>query len=127
MLNIRSLSNKFYSQKNKKKWMRQRVTRGFADVDIWNMDMYLLDLLPAMLKQHADNTHGWPQSEQFPEFEDWTNYLHNITNKFIKAKDLLTRWDGISIDEMIANDKEAAVLVKEAMSELGEHFFNLWD
>ena len=125
MLNIRSLSNKFYSQKNKKKWMRQRVTRGFADIDIWNLDYHLLTLLPAMIDQLAKTTHGWPQSDEFPEFKDWQNYLFAIAKKFRDAEKLHD--EGETIAEMQANYEKACQLVKEALCDMGEHFFALWD
>lgn len=38
----------------------QRIARGYADIDIWNMDMYLQELLPDMLQTLKDTRHGSP-------------------------------------------------------------------
>lgn len=54
----------------------QRVTRGFADCDTWNLDDYILDLIPEMVEHLKENTHGFPCME-FPSHEAWQNYLHN--------------------------------------------------
>lgn len=50
-------------------WHRGRT--GWAWVDLWNTDTYLGQLLPNMLEELAERSHGWPQSEEYPTFEDW--------------------------------------------------------
>lgn len=55
-----------------------RAIYGYAWVDLWNMDCYLNQLIPNMLEQLADRSHGWPQGPEWPEFEDWTKELHVI-------------------------------------------------
>lgn len=125
MLNIRQYNPRVY--KNAKKWKRQRVTRGFADVDTWNLDLHLLTLLPEMIDHLAKNSHGWPQSEQFPEFKDWQNYLFNISNKMRRAYHLAAEAMPLTCADMKENDETADKLIKEALHDLGEVFFSLWD
>lgn len=42
------------------KWSYQRITRGYADCDWWDMDSYLQQLIPDMLKSLKKNRHGSP-------------------------------------------------------------------
>lgn len=56
----------------------QRITRGYCDEDWWNLGYWLLNILPPMLDDLADNANGWPQQDGFPEFEDWQKYLRGI-------------------------------------------------
>lgn len=53
----------------------QRATRGWADRDTWNLDSYLLDILPEMISHLGENTHGFPID--FPTYESWQDYLQN--------------------------------------------------
>lgn len=51
--------------KLKDKWfdfkMRcQRFKKGYADVDVWNVDSWFLNTLPSMLEQLKKESHGWP-------------------------------------------------------------------
>ena len=41
-------------------WSRQRVTRGYADCDIWEMFSFLQTLIPDMLQQLKDTRTGSP-------------------------------------------------------------------
>lgn len=50
-------------------WHRARC--GWAWVDLWNTDNYIDQLLPNMIEELAKRSHGWPQSDEHPEFEDW--------------------------------------------------------
>lgn len=42
------------------KWSMQRIKRGYADCDVWDMYSYLQNLLPDMLQNLKDNRHGSP-------------------------------------------------------------------
>lgn len=42
------------------KWSKQRIVRGYADSDVWNMSGYLQTLLPDMLQNLKDHRHGSP-------------------------------------------------------------------
>lgn len=54
MLNI--LDNK----RHRIKHSHQRITKGFADCDTFNIDTYLSQLIPAMLKDFKENKHSYP-------------------------------------------------------------------
>ena len=56
----------------------QRITRGWADADTWDLDHYLLEILPEMLEYLRLNSHGFPGPERgFPTFEDWSVFLRD--------------------------------------------------
>ncbi len=42
------------------KWSQQRISRGYADCDVWSMDHYLQLLIPDMLQHLKDNRQGAP-------------------------------------------------------------------
>ena len=58
------------------KWARQRVVRGYADCDMWNLDSWFAAVLPDMLNQFAEDAHGWPDGT-FETFEDWQQWLRD--------------------------------------------------
>jgi len=137
------------------KWAYQRATRGFADCDVWNMDNWLLDVIPGALKQLADNHYGWPGTEQFPEPEDWTQYLKDMAQKFYSAKedndfypmpehDKWWKWiedhdaqldfnrddnpyTQSMLDEDKRNNDKRMRDFAEAWSMMGDVFWHLWD
>ena len=57
------------------RWAYQRITRGFSDADCWNLDSYLLEIIPEMVDNLRKNTHGFPVSDRFFTFEDWDKFL----------------------------------------------------
>ena len=65
----------------------QRATRGYADRDTWNLDNWLLQVLPAALEHLAEHSHGWPSNDEFPEFEDWQEYLFKIAKDLRECQD----------------------------------------
>lgn len=42
------------------KYSYQRITKGYCDKDSWNVNYYLEELIPAILKELSDNHHGSP-------------------------------------------------------------------
>lgn len=46
--------------KNNIKWRIQRAKRGFSDRDVWDIDMWFMDVMPKMLTQLKETTHGAP-------------------------------------------------------------------
>ena len=135
------------------KWAYQRATRGFADCDVWNMDGWLLDIIPGALNQLAEYHCGWPGDKQFPNDEDWTQYLKDMAQKFYSAdenNDVYPSperdkwWDWMEehdttilnkenpyaqsmLDEYRALTDKRMQDFAEAWSMMGDVFFNLWD
>lgn len=73
------------------RWSWQRVTRGYCEKDVWNMDVHLEELLPAMLQYLKDNRHGSPASLG----ENTVNEEGILVNETCHAE-----WDRI-LDRMI--------------------------
>jgi len=115
-LNV-STYHKYVNHPNKMK--KQRIECGFCDADWWNMDDYLIKLLPAMLRRLANKTIAYPGTEEFPTPESWTEYLESTAELFEHAE-LLT---GDPTSEI----GEAQHLIEEAFSRLAHVFFALWD
>lgn len=69
------------------KWAWQRVTRGYADCDLWDMDRHLIKLLPQMLKQLSVSAKDYPQNVHlsFASATEWSDYLKNIAEHFMNA------------------------------------------
>ena len=49
----------------------QRITRGFAYRDLFNIDNWFLDIFPEMLKEFRENLHSFPGNSEFPTFGKW--------------------------------------------------------
>ena len=57
------------------KWAKQRVVRGYADCDVWNLDSWFSKVVSGALMNLAENHHGWPDSF-FETPEEWTAWLN---------------------------------------------------
>lgn len=73
------------------RWSWQRIVRGYADCDKWNMYHYLQNLIPEMLQDMRDNCHGSPGYLG----ENYTNDAGILVNDTCHEK-----WDQI-LDHMI--------------------------
>ena len=69
------------------KYAWQRITRGYADCDTFDLDTYYLDTLAGTLYHLADNHWGYPGDEQFPNDELWTAYLKEMAGCFYRANE----------------------------------------
>lgn len=78
-------------------WSIQRITRGYADCDIWNMFGYLQNLIPEMLQYLKDNRYGSPAYLG----EDYTDERGILVNDTCHEE-----WDKI-LDRMIFLWKES--------------------
>lgn len=124
----------------------QRVRRGWDDTATYDLGHHLAIVLADQLDHLAETTHGWPNSEEFPSFEDWERALHEQAVKLRRvrhtkdAEDALQRWHDLvseqhSSDEDIEQacmdlrkiEEENAAAVMEAMHWVAEHMQQLWD
>lgn len=70
----------------KVKWGFQRATKGYADIDLWNFDRHLSNLMCAALDELADSSYGYPGFEPFDTPEKWTEYLKEMSNHFYNCQ-----------------------------------------
>ena len=59
----------------------KRATKGYAPRDVWNMDDWFLQVFPAMLRDLAENCHGYPGVAPFETPEKWEDWLREIADK----------------------------------------------
>lgn len=133
------------------KWAWQRAIRGFADCDIWSLDCSILNYLSGTLKQLSETAAGWSGDWRFPEYEDWTSFLKEMSEKFAAANecneyyqtpmaDQWWKWAETHpncpdsnpyvqdmLQEMQENGLKRERDFAEAWSAIGEVFWNLWD
>lgn len=55
-----------------------RITRGYANIDAWNMNDWMLAMLPQMLRALAKDE--WGAHPCNIELEDWKNWLNKTAN-----------------------------------------------
>ena len=60
---------------------------GFAYVDVWCMDEYLLDLIPLMLRYLGEYSCGYPGTEPFETPEKYKRFLFNLAEKFEQCQE----------------------------------------
>lgn len=65
----------------------QRITRGYADTDWFDMDSHLLELLPAMLKELAAHSHSYPGCAPFDTPEKWSAWLNEMADNLISCRE----------------------------------------
>lgn len=102
----------------------QRLRDGVSDVDVWNLDHYLLQVLSTGLHSLGNNSHGCPQSyvdrhngDVNLAFEEWTADLHKAAGMF---EDIIKQQE--SNTETIDQDK-----VNEAFGFVAKNLVHLWD
>lgn len=72
----------------KTKYARDRARKGYCDYDLWDMDIFLVDLIIRSLEEHKEYTCGYPDGK-YSSFEDWTNAIEEGINHFKKYKYLM--------------------------------------
>ena len=112
------------------RWFFQRGRRGWADCDIWNLDMYLTRILAHALPKLAEG-HGHPC---LLEGGDPTDFdcaggeqkcvcNHNWVVELYRNAELFNRLDRGEF----WNFDEEEVVCEEATSWLAKRWRNLWD
>ena len=69
------------------KYAYQRITRGWADCDTWDLDNYYLDLFNGTLNHLAEHHMGYPGNDEFDTDEKWTAYLKEMAQQFYRANE----------------------------------------
>lgn len=91
------------------KWAFQRIAHGFADIDVWNVDIWLANVLPDMLDQLANDSDGYPASEEFPTYFSWVVWLRE------RAKQIRSY-----------NESDNQEEFTKAMEDVVKHINDLW-
>lgn len=66
----------------------QRATKGYCAADAYNMDAYLLAIMPQMLEDLRDDPcGGYPGNEDFPTPESWETWLTKMADTLRELQD----------------------------------------
>lgn len=123
----------------------ERITKGFAARDTWDLDNYLLELLPNMIEHLKNNTNSHPGD--FNTFEEWQNVLQKdiiIPLRNAQEKNAPTAVELVNIpyknedgaknelwEDFFKRENESfkwrTSQLKLGLENLGEHFWSLWD
>ncbi len=115
------------------KWAWQRVWRGWDNVAVWSIDLYLAQLIPELIKQLNELERGVPIA--MFEDDDWDD--ENYRYKPGATERAALRWEGI-LNEIIEGFEEYAKLslveggalrnkkFQRAFILFQEYFGNLW-
>lgn len=132
------------------KYAWQRITKGYADCDTFNLDSYYLDIFAGTLYHLADNHFAYPGDDRFPNDELWTTYLKEMASCFYRANECNDYYDNPYEDkwyewlitnktddknpyvedmmnESIELDKMRNKDLHTGMKMLDDVFFSLWD
>lgn len=60
---------------------RQRVTKGFANQDVWDFDSWFCSVVPPMLRHMANKGMAYPGKEPFDTPEKWHKWLYDMATK----------------------------------------------
>lgn len=88
---------------------------GWAPRDTWSGDLYICRVVGEMLLHLAENGHGWPESEEFPTYEDWASALR-------RNGDLLVQYASDPV-EMESRQPEA----QASPHWVADHLGAIWD
>jgi hypothetical protein len=139
------------------KYAYQRIVRGYANCDTFDLDNYYLDIFYNTLTHLADNHCAYPGDNEFDTDEKWTAYLKEMADCFYRANEANNFYDtpetdkwwawshsnaagwrtnnGIAEETYVKNMlNEEAMLSKKrqqdmekGMDMLKHTFFDLWD
>lgn len=104
------------------KWFFQRGKNGFADVDWFNMNAYLCDIIPKMLRTLAEESHGYPADMTHEEYQNKLISIADVFDEYVKY-DSNYFWDEETKSFDVAKQKE---LLNE-MKGLFDILPALWD
>lgn len=100
----------------------QKARRGWSDDELWSLDRSLARRLGAQLTALASTTHGWPQSEKYPTFEDWQIALRTAGTALTAYAESLEFHDLDPSEEDFLAEQAA-----DALRWVADNFTALWD
>lgn len=63
----------------------ERARKGYCFRDLWNIDLWFIQLMPQMLQEFKKNMHGYPTC--FETSEEWEKVLDNMIFCFNEANE----------------------------------------
>jgi hypothetical protein len=106
---------------NNARYFIQRGYRGYSDRDVWSIDWFLTGIMPKMLRQLKQTSHGHPIG-MGPKL--WRNKLEKMAQTFEIGR-MIEEYDFDPRDRY-ACDKLKRVFERR-MQDFVKYFFSLWD
>lgn len=94
----------------------QRSQRGYADQDVWNMYVYIADILSKMSIDLSNGSHGSPPGI---ELDEWNAMLRKVGNAFAIIEK--TESEGRFLEDNEVQE------IREAFGIMQEYFLFMWD
>lgn len=128
----------------KLKFAYQRITKGYCDMDVWNLESFYTLLFYDSLNELAETTHSYPYDFQTPEL--WSQTLKEMAEHFYNASadhndiplaiaateafdkfrnDELNREEWLEKEKELSNFRESEK--NKGLDMLKQYFFDLWD
>jgi hypothetical protein len=98
----------------KQKW--QKLTRGYSDEELWNLDSTICEWLLPRLKAFKERTNGYPPTLNSPK--EWDTILEKI----ILALEL----HNSDLPDSPEQARIEGEQIKEGFELFGKYFCNLW-
>lgn len=96
------------------KYTFQRATRGYSDVDLWNVNTYIAKVIADVMQEWLKR--GISSYKGSMTEEEWADVLVKIQNGFSEYRN--HAYSDVELD---------VAKVDEALALLKEHFYDLWD
>lgn len=113
------------------KYAWQRITRGYADCDVYNLDWFLEQVLKGALIKLANTTHSYPDA--YENLESWQEDLKRIS-KLVGLSNVDDRLSECYDEDMCLNKEKYMSLIEECVNYRNEIFDwlklninHLWD
>lgn len=126
------------------KWAIQRATKGYSDMDMWNLSTFYPQLLIDSLTEYRNGTECYPL--EFASQGEWIEVIDKIIEKIKYYNEIMNVEDNpykedyyryingctedcpldnfFEYQKMMTNKKQEAL--KEALALLAEHMPDLW-
>jgi hypothetical protein len=98
----------------KQKW--QKLTRGYSDEELWNLDYHLCKWLIPRLRSFKEKTNGYPPNLKSPK--EWDKILEKIILAFeLHISD---------IPDSAEQARKESKQIKEGLSLFSKYLYYLW-
>ena len=117
--------------------------KGYKESQVWDLDYDIADRVGRQLLELSTIIHGWPDSDEFPKFEDWKSALelhgknlikYSNRDKYLMSLYLKANTKELTPEEKKRYKKEHDMLEREifknakaAFTFISKHHSNLWD
>lgn len=120
--------NNFRNIKKIVKYSWQRITKGYCNYDLYDIDWYLIWLLPSMLENFAEKTNSYPA--EFDNIDTWKENIRHIADRFKTAEDFYNLSD--SLEDHTAQQRidfydKSVYCLKQGFELLIKYYWHLWD